>query len=68
MYPYEGLYGIPGELKLKEGPGWLKAIAEEWEEDPGGVEDPDYAIIRLRPSFLQGYHQLEHYHIDTGDV
>ncbi|HMK45488.1 MAG TPA: pyridoxamine 5'-phosphate oxidase family protein [Methanocella sp.] len=35
---------------------------------PAGPTDPDYAILRLRPSFLQGYHQLEHYHIDTGDV
>lgn len=33
---------------------------------PGGVEDPDYAVLRLRPAFLQGYHQFQHYHIDMG--
>ena len=35
---------------------------------PGGSTDPDYALLRLRPSFLQGYHQMEHYRLETGDV
>ena len=33
---------------------------------PGGVEDPDYAVLCLRPVFRQGYHQFQHYHVDMG--
>ncbi len=34
---------------------------------PGGMGDPDYAVLRLLPEFIQGYHQFEQYHIDFGD-
>ena len=31
---------------------------------PGGVTDPDFAIIRVDPVFAQYYHQLQHFHFD----
>lgn len=31
---------------------------------PGGAEDPDYAVLCMRPAFIQGYHQFQHYRID----
>lgn len=59
---------IAGRLEVVEDEGLKKEL---WQKGwtmyyPGGVEDPDYAVIRLRPAFIQGYHQFEHYHIDLG--
>lgn len=35
---------------------------------PEGFEDPDYAILRLQPTFLKGYHQLQQYTINMTGV
>ena len=35
---------------------------------PGGVEDPDYAILKLRPIFLKGYNQLQQYTMNLAGV
>lgn len=59
---------LAGDVEVVEDAETKKAL---WQSSwtmyyPGGVEDLDYAILRLRPVFMQGYHQLEHYHIDFG--
>lgn len=46
---------------------------ELWQDNwtmyyPGGVEDPDYVILRLQPTFLKGYHQLQQYAINVNGV
>lgn len=46
---------------------------ELWQDNwtmyyPGGVEDPDYVILRLQPTFLKGYHQLQQYTINMTEV
>ena len=35
---------------------------------PGGVEDPDYAILKLQPIFLKGYNQLQQYTMNLAGV
>ena len=59
---------MAGQLEIVEEPEIKKSL---WQSNwtmyyPGGVEDPDYAVLRLRPAFLQGYHQFQQYHIDIG--
>lgn len=61
---------VAGDIEIVEDPELKKRL---WQSGwtmyyPGGVEDPDYTILRLRPGFLQGYHQFEHYHLDFGKV
>jgi len=31
---------------------------------PGGVTDPDYTVLRLRPDVAKGYHQLQNYNLE----
>lgn len=31
---------------------------------PGGVTDPDYTILRLRPIVAKGYHQMQTYNLE----
>lgn len=51
-----------------------KDIKDElWQDNwtmyyPEGVEDPDYAILCLQPTFLKGYHQLQQYTINMTEV
>lgn len=59
---------MAGRLEIVEDAELKKSL---WQSNwtmyyPGGVEDPDYAVLRLRPAFLQGYHQFQQYHIDIG--
>ncbi len=59
---------MAGSLEVVEDAKIKKAL---WQSGwtmyyPGGVEDPDYAVLRLSPKFLQGYHQFQHYRIETG--
>lgn len=40
-----------------------------WQEDwtiyyPGGYTDPDYTIMRLQPTMVKGYHQLQTYQFE----
>lgn len=59
---------LAGSLEIVEDAETKRALWQnEWTMYyPGGVEDPDYAILRLRPAFMQGYHQFEHYHLAFG--
>jgi general stress protein 26 len=47
-----------------------KGLKEKlWQKDwdmyyPGGVTDPDYSILCLKPSFVKGYHKFEQYELD----
>lgn len=41
---------------------------ELWQDEwtmyyPNGVEDTDYTILCLKPTYLKGYHQLQQYNI-----
>jgi len=59
---------IAGKLEVVEDMEIKRAL---WQSNwtmyyPGGLEDPDYAVLCLRPAFFQGYHQFQHYHIDMG--
>lgn len=59
---------IAGELEIVEDTEIKNAL---WQKNwtmyyPGGIEDPDYAVLHMRPVFLQGYHQFQHYHMDMG--
>jgi general stress protein 26 len=61
---------VAGTLEVVEDEEIKKAL---WQSNwtmyyAGGPEDPDYAVLRLRPVFLQGYHQFLHYHLDLGEV
>jgi general stress protein 26 len=71
-------YSRPDEWRGLMVAGRLEIVGDEqiknaiWQEAwtmyyPGGVEDPDYAVLRLLPAFIQGYHQFEQYHIDVGE-
>lgn len=35
---------------------------------PGGVTDPDYTMLRLRPVVAKGYHQLETYNLELKEM
>jgi len=70
-------YSRPDEWRGLMVAGRLEMIYDEaikqeiWQEPwtmyyPGGAGDPDYAVLRLAPAFIQGYHQFEQYHIDIG--
>jgi general stress protein 26 len=61
---------IAGNLEVVTDEAIKKAI---WQDSwtmyyPGGADDPDYAVLRLVPAFLQGYHQFEQYHVDPGEL
>jgi general stress protein 26 len=60
---------VAGVLEIIQNETIKKAI---WQDAwtmyyPGGVRDPDYAVLRLLPAFIQGYHQFEQYHIDLDE-
>jgi general stress protein 26 len=60
---------VAGKLEIVEDEEIKKAL---WQSTwtmyyPGGVEDEDYAVLRLRPAFVQGYHQFQHSHIDLDE-
>jgi len=59
---------LSGRIELVEDPAVKLAF---WQEGwsmyyPGGVEDPDYALLRLSPSLVTGYHKMERYEFVPG--
>lgn len=54
---------ICGDLELAGNMDIKEALWQsEWTMYyPGGPADPDYAVLRLTPVFVRGYHQMENY-------
>ena len=57
---------LVGNIELIEDPEVRKALWHDgWEMYyPGGYQDPDYAVLSIRPRFARYYHQLQVFQLD----